>query len=216
MDAGGPLREVESWKDAVSDTSTDRAICETMLLTTGELGYAQTTVREVARRAGITEERFHRRFGDKEACFVLAYRETAEELAAELVDASQGAADWRDGFRAALARLLRFLVEQPLVAKALLIEARAARGGAWAKHEELVERLVAAFEGAGREPTARPSATAATAGFVVGAIEETLRLEIATGRGAAIERLLPDLTRLAFLQLFGDENVPDAGLERRA
>ena len=37
-------------------------------------------------------------------------------------------ASWRLGFRAALAELLRFVAEQPLLAKALLIEVRAARG----------------------------------------------------------------------------------------
>jgi hypothetical protein len=44
-----------------------------------------------------------------------------------------------------------------------------------------------------------------TAGFVAGAIEESARIELAAGRAAGAERLLDDLTRLAFLQLFGDE-----------
>jgi hypothetical protein len=43
-----------------------------------------------------------------------------------------------------------------------------------------------------------------TAGFIVGAIEESLSIELATGRGAEVEHLLPDLTHLAFLQLFGE------------
>jgi hypothetical protein len=44
-----------------------------------------------------------------------------------------------------------------------------------------------------------------TAGFIAGAIEESLSIEIAAGRAAEAERLLPDLTHLAFLQLFGEE-----------
>lgn len=51
----------------------------------------------------------------------------------------------------------------------------------------------------------RPDANPMTAGFVVGAIEEALRLEIAAGRADGAELLLNDLTRLAFLQLFGEE-----------
>ncbi|MGC1853187.1 MAG: hypothetical protein WA687_12180, partial [Solirubrobacterales bacterium] len=48
------------------------------------------------------------------------------------------------------------------------------------------------------------------AGFIAGAIEESLSIELAAGRGAEVERLLPDLTRLAFLQLFGEETDRDA------
>lgn len=72
-----------------------------MLLTAGEKGYARTTVREVAERAGITQDRFHRRFGGKEACFARAYGEAAERLAGQLREACREEASWREGFRAA-------------------------------------------------------------------------------------------------------------------
>ena len=91
------------------------------------------------------------------------------------------------------------------MAKALLIEVRAARGEAWTAHQRQVERLIAALDTARGEPGARPDASPMTAGFVVGAIEESLSIEVAAGRAADAERLLPDLTRLAFLQLFGEE-----------
>ena len=205
MEAPGPLREVRSWEEALPDRSADADVLEAMLLTTGEKGYAKTTVREVAERARIAQDRFHRRFGNKEACFARAYEEAAERLAAELYEACREAADWREGFRAVLAELLRFVAEQPLVAKALLLEVRAARGGAWASHQRQLERLTAALDTARNEPGARPGSSPMTAGFIAGAIEETLSLELAAGRGADAERLLPDLTRLAFLQLFGEE-----------
>ncbi len=177
-----------------------------MLLTAGELGYAKATVREVAERARITQDRFHRRFGSKEACFARAYESAAEELAGELLESCRSAASWREGFCAGLAQLLRFVAEQPLLAKALLLEVRSARGEAWIVHQRLVERLTDALDGARGEPAARPGASPMTAGFMAGAIEESLCLEIAAGRSAEVERLLPDLTRLAFLQFFGEDD----------
>jgi len=205
MEAPGPLREVRSWEEAEPDRSADDAVLEAMLLTAGEKGYAKTTVREVAERARITQDRFHRRFGSKEACFARAYEQAAERLAAELLEACRGAAGWREGFRAGLTELLRTVAEQPLLAKALLIEVRAARGEAWVAHQRQVERLTIAFDSVRDEPGARPDANPMTAGFVIGAIEEALSLEIAAGRTAGSELLLNDLTRLAFLQLFGEE-----------
>lgn len=205
MEAPGPLREVRSWEEAEPGRSADAAVLEAMLLTAGEKGYGGATVHEVAERARITRDRFHRRFGSKEACFARAYEEAAEQLAGELLEACRDAASWREGFRAGLTELLRFVAEQPLKAKALLLEVRAARGDAWVAHQRQVERLTAAFDSVRDEPGARPDANPMTAGFVIGAIEEALSLEIAAGRADGAQLLLNDLTHLAFLQLFGEE-----------
>jgi AcrR family transcriptional regulator len=210
MEAPGPLRAVRSWGEALPDRGSEQDVHAAMLLTVGERGYAAATVQEVAERAGLSYDRFHRGFGGKEECFARAYEAAAEQLCDELLEAGRGAESWREGFRAGLAELLRFVAAQPLVAKALLVEVKAARGEAWVAHQRAVERLTAALDTARREPGARPSATAMTAGFMVGAIEESLSIEIAGGRAAQVEWLLPDLTRLAALQFFGEDEAHGA------
>jgi len=95
-----------------------------MLLTVGEKGYVKATVREVSERSRITQDTFYRRFGSKDACFARAYEETADRLASQVLGACREAPSWREGFRAGLAELLRVVAEQPLLAKALLIEVR--------------------------------------------------------------------------------------------
>jgi AcrR family transcriptional regulator len=178
-----------------------------MLLSVGARGYDKATVQEVLERSGISRDRFQRRFGGKEACFAEAYEMAADRLRAEVLEAGREAESWRAGFRAALARLLRTVAEQPLLAKALLIEVRAARGQAWAKHQQLVERFARAVDSARHEPSARATTTALTAQFVVGAIEESLATEIGAGRAATVERLLPDLAHLAVLNYFGEDEA---------
>ncbi len=184
-----------------------------MLLTVGALGYEKATVQEVAERAGISRDQFHRRFGGKDECFAQAYEAAADELCEDLLEAGRSAPTWRLGFRAALAELLRYVAEQPLTAKALLLEVRAARGSAWAKHQQVAERLIAALDSARREPDALPSTSAMTAGFMVGAIEESIGLEIGAGRAAEVQRLLPDLAHLVALNYFGED---EAWLELRS
>lgn len=205
MERPGPLRAVRSWEEVEPDRSGDENALEAMLLTAGELGYTKATVREVAERARITQDRFHRRFGSKEACFARAYEEAADRLGSEILEACREASTWRGGFEAGLTELLRFVAEQPLLAKALLLEVRAARGEAWVVHQEVIERLTAALDTARHEPGARADASPMTAGFVAGAIEESLSIEIAAGRSDGVQLLLPGLTHLAFLQLFGEE-----------
>lgn len=200
------LRAVRSWDEAIPEPSDEGAL-EAMLLSVGARGYEKASVQEVLERSGISRERFQRHFGDKEACFAQAYEMAADRICAEVLEVARGSESWRAGFRAALARLLRTVAEQPLLAKALLIEVRAARGGAWAKHQQAIERLARAIDSARRERDARPTATALTAQFVIGAVEEAICAEIGAGRTATVERLLPDLMHLAVLNYFGEDEA---------
>ncbi len=186
---------------------------DAMLLAAGAIGYEATTLQEVAERAGVSPGTFQRRFGSREECFAAAYEAAAEELVERILEAGRGAPNWRAGLRAALAELLRFVAEQPLLAKALVLEVRAARGDAWLKHQQLVDRLIAAIDSARQQPGALASASPMTAGFMVGAIEESIALEIGAGRAAEAERLLPDLAHLIVLNYFGED---EAWLELRS
>lgn len=183
-----------------------------MLLTAGALGYEAATIQEIAERAGVSRGQMQR-FGSREECFAAAYESAAERLVEDVLEAGREAPDWRLGLRAALAELLRFVAEQPLLAKTLILEVRAARGNAWVAHQQLVDRLVAAIDSARQQPGALPSTSAMTAGFMVGAIEESVAMEIGAGRAAEAERLLPDLTHLVVLNYFGED---EAWLELRS
>jgi len=205
MEGFGPLREIRTW-EALAEHDSEVQLRDAILATVGERGFARATVREMAERAGIAEASLYHRHGAKDACFAWAYEAAMDRLAEQMLEECRSAASWRAGFEAGLAYLLRRVAAEPTIARALLVEVRAARGEAWAKHQELTERLVAALDRVREEPGARPSATATTAGFVLGAIEESLCIELAAGRGEHVERLLPDLTRLAYLQLFGDDS----------
>lgn len=207
MDAPPTLRAVRSWDEAIPPRASDEGALEAMLLSIGARGYDKATVQEVLERSGISRDRFQRRFGGKEACFAQAYEMAAERLCAEVLEAGREAESWRAGFRAALARLLKTVAEQPLMAKALLIEVRAARGAAWAKHQQVAERLIKAVDTARGEPDVRLSATPTRAAFIVGAIEESIVAEIGAGRTATVERLLPDLAHLAVLNYFGEDEA---------
>jgi AcrR family transcriptional regulator len=207
VDAPPTLRAVRSWDEAIPERATDEGALEAMLLSVGSRGYEKASVQEVLERSGISRERFQRRFASKEACFAQAYEMAADRLCAEVLEAARGAATWRAGFRAALSHLLRTVAEQPLMAKALLIEVRAARGQAWAKHQETIERFARAVDSARGEAGARITTTPLTAQFVVGAVEEAICAEIGAGRAATVERLLPDLCHLAVLNYFGEDEA---------
>jgi AcrR family transcriptional regulator len=178
-----------------------------MLLAVGALGYNQATVEEVLDHSGLARDQFQRRFGSKEECFGQAYAAAADQLCKDLLETGRSARNWRLGFRSALAELLHFVAERPLLAKALLVEVRAARGQAWDKHQQLIQCMVAAVDRARCESGALPSTSPMTADFMVGAIEELVGLEIRAGRAAAVERLLPNLSHFVLLNYFGEDQA---------
>jgi len=213
MEGPRTLRAVRSWQEAIPDRASDEGVLEAMLLTVGTRGYEAASVHEVAERSGISRDRFHRSFGSKDECFARAYEEAATRLRDDVLEVGRKAANWRLGFRAGLSELLRFVAEQPLLAKALLLEVRAARGRAWAVHQQVIDRLVAAVDRAREDKDALPSVAPTTAGFMVGAVEESIVLEIGAGRAADVERLLPDLSHFVVLNFFGED---EAWLELRS
>ena len=178
-----------------------------MLLSVGARGYEKASVQEVLERSGISRERFQRRFGGKEACFAQAYEMAADRLCAEVLEAARGAESWRAGFRAALARLLR---TRGRAAAAGESAADRGAGGARPRLGQAPAGDRALRRGRRlRPPRARRARhrTALTAQFVVGAVEEAICAEIGAGRTATVERLLPDLTHLAVLNYFGEDEA---------
>lgn len=139
--------------------------------------------------------------------------EAAGLLCDAVLEAGRHADSWRLGLRAALTELLHVLGDQPQLARALLIDVHAVRGRAWEAHRCAVARLTTALDSARSEPGALPSASPTTAGLVLGAIEESLRLELLAGRGAEVECLLPDFAHLVVLNYFGED---EAWLELRS
>ncbi len=208
MDAPPTLRAVRSWDEAIPERASDEGALEAMLLSVGARGYEKASVQEVLERSGISRERFQRRFGEQGGLLRAGLRDGSGPPLRGSARRGRGAPrPGEQASAASLARLLRTVAEQPLLAKALLIEVRAARGQAWAKHQQIVERLAAAVDSGRHEPGARPTATALTAQFVVGAIEEAICTEIGAGRTAKVERLLPDLAHLGVLNYFGEDEA---------
>jgi len=86
-------------------------------------GAASVTVARVIARAGVSRRLFYELFADIEDCFVASFEwaiEQARTVAAEAYDAEDS---WRESIRSALAALLRFFDEQPLLAELCIVHA---------------------------------------------------------------------------------------------
>ncbi|MGN6201887.1 MAG: TetR/AcrR family transcriptional regulator [Solirubrobacterales bacterium] len=180
-----------------------------MLELSGEIGYRAVTVQQVLSRSGVSLEQFEAEFGDLETCFVAAYEAEADVLCQAMLDAAGREGDWRDGTRAALETLLRFVAERPAVARALIRDVHVVGGGALTKHEEVLTRLTTAIGSCAQLPEEQ---RAWTSSFIVGAVEGVLTSRLARGETEDLPALLPELMYL-IVASFEDRETAAGELE---
>ena len=110
-------------------------------------GYAQTTVAQLTREAGVSRTMFYEQFKDKQDCFIAAHAPLAERLGAE-VERAVGAGEESEAAQSAIAALVGFAEREPGAFGLATHEAMLAGPRGWQAREELLERLRSAIEGA--------------------------------------------------------------------
>src|ERR1700684_3273153 len=88
-----------------------------------EVGYARLTVAQVIGRARVSRKTFYDLFEDREDCFLAAFDQAVDQLGGQVLDAYRAESGWREGIRAGLLALLRFMDDEPGLAKMCVVEA---------------------------------------------------------------------------------------------
>lgn len=178
------------------DCAGSKRLQRAVLLAAGELGYARVTVGDVADRAGTTMEEFEARFTGLRECFERAYEEESQLVSDRILRAGARQATWGAGLSAALAVLGAYVVEEPQVAKALLIEVHVAGDIALACRTERFERLSRALDSARRETESRHSPPPLTALFMVSTIEAAVVSMLVREQPGEFLKVIPELELL--------------------
>jgi AcrR family transcriptional regulator len=145
------VRAPRDWEDVrLTATSITRArIFEAMARVVGDSGYADATISDVVKAAGISRRTFYEQFKDKEDCFVETYRTGCENGIAE-IDAALRALeepDWRTRLWVSLETYLSILAAEPHFARVLLIEVLAAGERSLAMRERILAIYVEHYRG---------------------------------------------------------------------
>jgi AcrR family transcriptional regulator len=136
------VRPPRDWDDlrAAASTLTRARIFEAMARVVAERGYADTTIGDVVKAAGISRRTFYEHFQGKEDCFVESYRTGCENGIAEQVATVRALEepDWRTRLSVSLETYLSHLAEEPHFARVLLIEVLGAGARALAMREHIL------------------------------------------------------------------------------
>ena len=116
-----------------------------------EHGYAEVTVELIVKRAHVSYKTFYKHFAGKEECFIALFESTfatTEQAIRERLAAEPG--PWSDQVVLALRTLVEQILEDPVIARAVIVESPTA-GPALTERYERATKAFAPLLRAGRE-----------------------------------------------------------------
>lgn len=183
--AEGPLRRLPSGPHGIPAELVERnqreRLIAAMAEVCGERGYAESSVAEISKRAGVSTASFYRQFKDRRECMLASFEELFERLIAALEASCREELESAARAKAGAATAAALLASDRPTARLLSLEVLAAGPeGARAQHNAL-ERLARLLrtpdpKPGGKQGQSRPdrawTAIAAMTSLVAGRVSE--------------------------------------------
>jgi AcrR family transcriptional regulator len=175
----------------------------------GSRGFAAVDIGTVCDQAQVGRAHFDRCFADLEDCFLGLHDETLAELCAKVDAACDGRETWHDRIWAAGLAAMRFLQEDPVRARFLVVAVNGAGNGAQGRRDWIVQRIADLLDhGRGEVGGERP-VSRCTAEIAAGAVYGTILTKVDAGSIDRGEEFLPELIYLAVMPYLGARAAED-------
>ena len=120
-----------------------RRIMDAIAELTAAQGYDATKIGDIVRRAGVARKTLYDNFEGKEEVFLAAFDAAVDEAMQRIeVDCAAVEGDWEERVQAGLASFLRYVAENPALARMCMIEALSSTPAATDRYEEAMQRFV--------------------------------------------------------------------------
>jgi AcrR family transcriptional regulator len=120
-----------------------RRIMDAIAELTAEQGYDSTKIGDIVRRAGVARKTLYDNFEGKEEVFLAAFDAAVDEAIRRVEeDCAKVEGGWEERVQAGLAAFLRYVAEEPALARMCMIEALSATPAATERYESAVQRFV--------------------------------------------------------------------------
>lgn len=174
-----------------------------------EQGYRATTVEGIVKRAGVARVTFYENFDNREACMLACFDEAVQGARAEVVAAVDSEAEWPQQIRDGLTALLAYVVANPKLGRACLVESMAAGPAAMERYERALRSATPAMA-RGRELAADPEELPSTLeDSIVGGIAWMLHQRLLHDEVDRIAVLAPTMLEFAFAPYLGGERAAE-------
>ncbi|HWX44999.1 MAG TPA: TetR/AcrR family transcriptional regulator [Solirubrobacteraceae bacterium] len=173
-----------------------------------EVGYSRLTVAQVIARARVSRKTFYDLFEDREDCFLAAFDQAVDQVSALVGEAYEQESNWRDGVRAGLLAALRFMDEEPGLARICIVEALGAGPRVLKRRTQILARLKKVIDQGRSSPGARVARATeespdVTAEGVIGAVFAVLHTRVLARGREPFGSLLGPLMSMIVLPYLG-------------
>ncbi|MBS1878170.1 MAG: TetR/AcrR family transcriptional regulator [Actinobacteria bacterium] len=181
-----------------------------------EVGYEETTVSLIGRRAAVSKSDFYKHFSSKDECFYAAYDAAIDRLRGQVAAACRRdrEAQWPPRVRDALSALLAALATDPPLAAISLVEGLRAGPGVYDRYQAALESFAGCLrEGAPLAPDGAEVPPAADEA-IVGGIASLLGRRVLAGEAAGIAQLESQVVEFALTPYVGTDEARRIGSGR--
>jgi len=158
-----------------------------------ELGYAETSVADLAHRAGVSTATFYKLFPGKRECVLEAHRELFGRLLEEVDRACMGEEERSAKVRAGISTVLELLAADPPTARLLTVEIMALGTAGAKRNDDAIETFASRLR-AGRDPNAAALPNADWAR--VASISMLIGKRVMAGEAASLAQLEDELVAM--------------------
>jgi AcrR family transcriptional regulator len=180
-------------------------IIEALALEVSEKGYRAVTVADIVKRAGIARNTFYENFGSKEDSFLATQQYAMSTALSRIVDAAGGIDNWAQRVVAGLAAFLRYVAEEPALARTCMVDALAAAPRSVRYYEESLQTFVSLFR-VGRDVSPHGEELPETLEeALIGGVFWILYHHLLVEEPEQIDGLLPELVEFTLTPYLGTE-----------
>lgn len=170
-----------------------------------EKGYRAVTITDITKQARVSRRVFYENFESKEECFLAAFEVVVEHLRELAAESAASHDNWPDKAVAAARAVLRFLADEPDLARLCLVESQAAGPAAVARFHDSVSDVAPCLEqGRAERPEGR-SLSPTTEDSTLGALVLLASRKVAAGEAEQLPDVLPDFAEFILAPYVGSE-----------
>jgi AcrR family transcriptional regulator len=175
----------------------------------GDHGFDAIGVEALCERARVGRSHFDRCFADLEDCFLGLHEEVEADLCARVATACEGRESWHDRIWAAGLAAMRFLQEDAVRARFLVVAVNGAGPGAQSSRDRIVQGIADLLDHGRAEVDRRRPVSRCTAEIAAGAVYGTVLGKVESGSIERGEEFLPELIYLAVMPYLGARAAED-------
>jgi len=191
------------------DPQRREALSEAVLMELAEMDYADFSLLEALKRAGLGMAEFEAEFSSLDECLFAEYDRLTSDLVSHSGAACGAEAEWPTRVRVGLSALLEELAARPRAAQVLIRKFPTIRPAAYERYARFLSDLAALLSDGRRYSGLEDDLPAEVELLAVGAAESLIFTQVDGGHAERLPEMLPEILFSILVPFIGPDRAAD-------